>query len=529
MKIKDINVKMILDSRGKETLEAVMFAERSGQGKTQNGAEGDGDISAGASVPSGKSTGSHEVFVLEPEKALIKFAGIKAEILSKDFKDQREFDDFLIALDGSPDLSEGDKGRDPSEYLRMTKSSHSEKSEESHNSNMRSFVGLRMTERFAQDDNEQKPLINSGDKEGPKQGKSNLGGNLILALSLSFARLMAKTNNQELWEYIKENSKFQIPNSKFPFPIFNVINGGEHAHNKLTFQEFQVIPYVKDFGMALSIGQEFYKKLGRLLEDKFGKDNITLGDEAGYSAPFESDEQAIEIIYDLIRLKNYPLRIGLDCAATSFWQSEESGGMEDAGSRGKKSPKPPFGKGAESGYYLIGDKKYSPEELTQHYLDLIERYNIVSIEDPFYEEAFGNFAELTRELAHKGTRENPLYPPLERGQDAEEKNILVITDDLTTTNSRRLQKAIGEKSGNAILIKLNQIGSLTETLDVIKIAYENNWKAVVSHRSGETMDDFIADLAYAVSAWGIKAGAPAKPERMAKYNRLLKIFLSQTP
>lgn len=402
MKISDINLKIILDSRGKDTLEAELFG---------------GDFSAKASVPAGKSTGIHEAFVLEPKKAIEKFKSIKPQILaesaSQRIENQEDFDNFLIFLDGTPN-------------------------------------------------------------------KNNLGANLILALSLAFARLKAKTEGKELFQYINQQSAINNQQLKISKPIFNVINGGGHSTNKdskLDFQEFQIIPETNDFKMAFSLGKIFYRKLGDYLRQKFGAENIILGDEAGYCAPFKSNEEALEAIAEVIEKHNYPVRIGLDVAASQFFKDN---------------------------YYLIDGKKYSTGELKDYYLKLIDTYNILSIEDPFYEESFEDFAELFAAL--------------------DKKDNLVITDDLTTTNSERLNIAINKKSGNAILIKLNQIGSLTETLKVIKLAYENNWQIVVSHRSGETMDDFIADLAYGIGAWGLKAGAPAKPERIVKYERILKIL-----
>ena len=405
MKITEANLKIILDSRGKETLEAELCGTSV-------------DLRGIASVPAGKSTGAHEAFVLEPKKALEKFEEIKNKILEKDFQSQKEFDNFLISLDGT-------------------------------------------------------------------ENKSNLGGNLILALSLAFARLKAKSEGKELFQYIRDNFQFSIFNFQSPRPIFNVINGGAHAQNKLEFQEFQVIPMVDDFGIALSVGKEFYRKLQEFLENKFGKENILLGDEAGYSAPFRNNEEAIECIAEVIEKYKYPLRIGLDVAATQFYKMNYELGIMNYG------------------IYIIGGKEYSAEELKDYYLKLIDAYNIISIEDPFHEEAFDDFAVLSHRIATK--------------------DFLVITDDLTTTNPERLKTTINKKSGNAILIKLNQIGTLTETLEVVKMAYENDWQALVSHRSGETMDDFIADLAVGINTWGIKAGAPAKPERLAKYNRILEI------
>lgn len=402
MKIIDASIKIISDSRGKETLEAELKSE---------------DFLAKASVPAGKSTGTHEAFVLEPKKALEKLEEIKSLILDKDFGSQEEFDNFLIELDAT-------------------------------------------------------------------ENKNNLGGNLILSLSLAFARLKAKSEKKELYKYISDVGGINLTN-KFPNFIFNVINGGAHANNKLDFQEFQVISQINDPAIALSVGEEFYRKLGWKLESKFGKENIILGDEAGYSAPFSSNEEALDILYELINEKKYPLKIGLDVAASQFYKD---------------------------GNYFIDGKKYSARELKNYYLDLIERYNILSIEDPFFEEAFNDFSSLASSLhCIVGSQFN-----VSNGK-------LVITDDLTTTNLRRLKNAVDKKSGNAILIKLNQIGSLIETLEVVKFAYQNGWQAIVSHRSGETLDDFIADLAIGVGAWGLKAGAPAKPERLAKYERVLRI------
>jgi len=411
MKISDVNIKIIQDSRGQDTLEAELKS---------------GDFSAIASVPAGKSTGAHEAFVLEPKKALEKFESIKPQILSREFESQKDFDYFLISLDAT-------------------------------------------------------------------QNKQNLGANLILVLSLAWARLKAKSENKELFEYIRNNFQFSIFNFQSPQPIFNMIEGGAHAKNNLDFQEFQVIPEVKDFGIALGLSQEFYRKLKEFLEQKFGKENVVLGDESGFSCPFKNNEEAIEVLAELITKHNYPLKIGLDAAATQFFKRQET---SDKG----------------QGIYLLDGKNYSAEELKSFYLKLIYAYKILSIEDPFYEESFDMFASLTSQINADGKQINA------------DKQILIITDDLTTTNPQRLQTAIDKKSGNAIIIKPDQIGTLTETLKVVQLAYQNNWQAIVSHRSGETMDDFIADLAIGIAAWGIKAGAPAAPERMTKYERLLKIY-----
>ncbi len=401
MKIEEAGLKIIQDSRGKDTLESFLKS---------------GDGIGFFSVPSGKSAGVHEVFVLDPTVAVEKFENIiKPEIINKEFENQKEFDDFLRALDGT-------------------------------------------------------------------ENKKNLGGNLILALSLGFARLKAKSEKKELFNYIHSITQLpDYPITKSPKPIFNVINGGAHAKNNLDFQEFQAIPTINDFRVSLGVGQEFYFKLGTALAKRFGKENVSLGDEAGFSAPFKNNENAIEEMAELIKRYNYPLKIGLDAAASQFYRD---------------------------GYYFLEGKKYFADELKEFYIRLISNYEILSIEDPFYEEDFSSFTSLTAALV--GLK----------------KHQLAITDDLTTTNPERLQRAIKEKAGNAILIKPNQIGTLTETLEVIEMAYKNNWRCIVSHRSGETNDDFIADLSVAIGAWGLKAGPPniSKKERMAKYERIIEIL-----
>lgn len=401
MKIHDIAVAIIPDSRAQDTLEVTLSWDNNGQ-----------VVSAKASAPSGKSTGVHEAFVLDPAKAQAMLASIKQDILAKDFANQKEFDDFLITLDGT-------------------------------------------------------------------ENKERIGGNLILTLSLAFARLKAQEEGKELFQYIRDISGLEIVGHRMvKYPIFNVINGGAHANNKLDFQEFQVIPMVDDFEEGYRIGKEYYEKLGEAIRQKFGADTVTLGDEAGYSAPFESNEDAIALMKSVIAANNYPLRIGMDVAATSFFTD---------------------------GGYMVDGKRLSSQELLGIYYDLIFRYDILSFEDPFEQEAFNDFKMLYTRLNQGGL------------------DTYIITDDLTTTNPKRFERAITEQVGNAILVKLNQIGSLTETLHVVRMAYSNNWKVIISHRSGETMDDFIADLAVAVGAWGLKSGAPGKPERTVKYDRVVAI------
>lgn len=412
MKISDFQIKIIDDSRKNKTLEAFVTAK-----------EGENEVSAKASVPSGKSTGIHEVKSLSPAIALEQFERIKHQLLNINFRDQQEFDRLLIALDGSSD-------------------------------------------------------------------KHILGGNLILALSQAFARGFAGAHGLELNQYLHQllETKSEAPN-QFPKPIFNIIEGGVHVtipsewKNKfgvskpLDFQEFQVIPTTNDFALGLSVGKEFYDKLGKELMKIYGKDGVILGDESGYVCPFKTNEEALEIIQELINRYLYPLKIGLDAAASQFHDDETNS-------------------------YMIEGAERTSEELAMLYYDLAHAYELISLEDPFNEEVFDDFAHLFEKIP----------------------KVLIVTDDLTTTNPERLSKAISKKSANTILIKPNQIGTVTETLEVVSRAYKNGWRAIVSHRSGETKDDFIADLAVGVGAWGLKSGAPATEFRMSKYLRALELW-----
>jgi enolase len=430
MKVIDAQVKVIKDSRNKDTLEAHLIA-REGEGKNAVGV---------ASVPAGKSTGIHEAAIIAPKLAFEKLASIKEKIVGTNFRDQHEFDSFLISLDGT-------------------------------------------------------------------ENKSNLGANLILSLSLSFARAFAKSRGQELYRSIGSLLSSKIP-KEGTRPVFNMVNGGIHVQvpeswNKkfgvkkgLDFQEFQVISTTSDFGISTSVGQEYYRRLGKQLVKIYGRENVLLGDEAGYLCPFKTNEEALEIMQELINRHLYPLKIGLDAAASQFYQDADARRLNTDPHRQEKDEK------KNDGYYVIEGVERTPEELAMLYVDLADRYEMISIEDPFHEEAFLDFSNLHKEIP----------------------KILEITDDLTATNPLRLKKAIKEKAGNAILIKLNQIGTLSETINVVDLAYKFGWRTVVSHRSGETMDSFIADLAAGIGAWGLKAGAPGKPERQIKYKRMLEIW-----
>ncbi|MDO8511328.1 MAG: phosphopyruvate hydratase [Nanoarchaeota archaeon] len=309
-------------------------------------------------------------------------------------------------------------------------------------------------------------------KDGTKN-KSKFGANAVLGVSLAAARAANAEKKKFLFQHLAEISGVDRKPS-MPRPFFNVINGGKHAGNKLAFQEFMIAPKAKTFAEALRMGSEVYHVLKEVIEKKYGKEAINVGDEGGFAPPLQRAEEALDLIQEAIRKAGYAgkIEIALDCAASEFYTK---------------------------GKYVL-QAKMSKERLLDYYLHLIKKYPIISIEDPFEQEDFESFADLRKR-----------------------SRIQIVGDDLTVTNVTRIKKAIQKKSCNCLLLKVNQIGTLTEAFDAVKMAYENGWKVMVSHRSGETEDTFIADLAVAIGCGMIKAGAPCRGERIAKYNRLLRI------
>ncbi len=305
--------------------------------------------------------------------------------------------------------------------------------------------------------------------------KEELGANAILGVSMAIARAASTASYMKLYEYLGG------PNSKvLPVPMMNVINGGKHADSGLDIQEFMLVPAgAPNFREALRYGAETFHALKSILKSKGMVTSV--GDEGGFAPRLSTNEEAIEVIVEAIKKAGYvpgkDVAIALDCAADSFYDEE-------------------------AGKYDFDGKKISDDELLEIYKKLVEKYPIVSIEDPFYEEAWESFTKMTRELGGK---------------------IQIIGDDLYVTNVKRLMKGVEEKCSNSILIKLNQIGSVTETLDTIEYAKTHGMTCVVSHRSGETEDTFIADLAVATNAGFIKTGSLSRSERIAKYNQLLRI------
>ena len=303
--------------------------------------------------------------------------------------------------------------------------------------------------------------------------KAHLGANATLAVSMACARALAAHYRMPLFRFLGGAGAHQLP-----LPMMNILNGGAHAGNNIDIQEFMIVPVeAGSFREGLRWCAEIYHTLGEQLRDRGLSTGV--GDEGGYAPDLKSDEEAMEVILAAVEKAGYAGRVELALdAAGSEW------------AKGSRYRLPKRG------------KEFSTEDLIEYWEGLLERYPIRSIEDPLGEEDFPGWAELTRRVGDR---------------------VQLVGDDLFVTNRERLRQGIDEGAGNAVLIKPNQIGTLTETLDCIELAKENGYKTVISHRSGETEDTFIADLAVAVNAGQIKAGAPCRTERVAKYNRLLRI------
>lgn len=311
--------------------------------------------------------------------------------------------------------------------------------------------------------------------------KSNLGANAILGVSLAVAKCASVSLGMELYNYIGG-----INAKELPVPMMNILNGGKHADNNISIQEFMIMP-IGDitFSERLRRGVEVYHTLKKVLKEK--GDSVAVGDEGGFAPNLDSEEEAIEVILEAIKKAGYEpgkdIVLALDIASTEMF--------EEANKIGKE------------GYYFWKTKKLrTREEMIDYIVDLCNKYPIRSIEDGVAEEDWKSWEVLTKKLG---------------------STVQLVGDDLFVTNPKRLRRGIEKNVANAILIKLNQTGTLTETLDTIRLAKENGYKTVISHRSGETEDTTIADLAVAVNSMQIKTGAPCRTDRTAKYNRLLNI------
>jgi len=347
------------------------------------------------------------------------------------------------------------------------------------------LIGLNVEEQF----NIDKLMVQQLDGSKNEYGwvKSKLGANAILSVSMSIARAGAASKKIPLYKYLAELSgNGNQENYLLPVPSFNVINGGKHAGNKLAFQEFMLVPIgATTFKEALQMGSETYQTLKSIISKKYGINNTNVGDEGGFAPDINNEKDACELLLLAIKEAGYSGKLGiaLDVAASEFWNEEKQ--VYDLSFKD-----------------TANKRHLSKDQLLQLYKDLVKEYPIISIEDPFEENDFDLFARLNADIG---------------------KEVQIVGDDLLVTNPSRIHMAIDKKSVNALLLKVNQIGSLYESIDACNLAQNNKWGVMVSHRSGETEDNFIADLVVGLRAGQIKSGAPCRSERIAKYNQLLRI------
>lgn len=417
-KITKIHAREIIDSRGNPTLEAEVYLE--------NG------HSARASVPSGASTGSREAL----------------------------------------EMRDGDKKRYGGKGVLNAIKNVREKIAPA-------VLGMDIAECVSID---KKMLALDG-----TDFKSNLGANAILGVSMAVCRLAAQEQKIPLYKFLESVYYDQILKKSasyravtLPTPLMNILNGGKHADNNLSIQEFMIVPSLVSYGESLRAGVEVFHALKSVLHKN--KLSTNVGDEGGFAPMLNSNNEALDLICESIEKAGYKVGkdvyLALDCAASEFY--------------------------AENCYDMQGSPlgKCSGSELVKYYADLTAKYPIVSIEDGLAENDWDTWGKLTLAIGNK---------------------TMLVGDDLFVTNKKILQEGISKKIGNAILIKVNQIGSVTETLETIALARNNNYNTIVSHRSGETEDSFLADLAVATDSGLVKTGSASRGERMAKYNQLLRI------
>jgi enolase len=301
--------------------------------------------------------------------------------------------------------------------------------------------------------------------------KRIIGGNACIATSIACCKCAANSKKIPVHLYLNKEANV------LPVPFMNIINGGKHAGNELAIQEYMIAPIMaKSFSQAIRMGCEVYYSLKEIILKKYGRNAINVGDEGGFAPPLKETRDALELIMDAIEENGYEneVMLAIDCAASSFYKGNL--------------------------YYIEGEK--SQDELIDFYEEIVEEYPIVSIEDAFSEDDWDGFSKLTKKLG---------------------KKIQIVGDDIFVTNAKRLKEGIKKKACNALLLKPNQCGTLSETLKVVKICNENNYSIMVSHRSGDTCDSFISELAVAINCGQIKAGAPCRAERTEKYNQLIRI------
>uniref|UniRef100_A0A7N8XUN8 phosphopyruvate hydratase n=1 Tax=Mastacembelus armatus TaxID=205130 RepID=A0A7N8XUN8_9TELE len=328
---------------------------------------------------------------------------------------------------------------------------------------------------------EQEQLDNMMIEMDGTENKSQFGANAILGVSLAICKAGAAEKDVPLYRHIADlagNTELVLP-----VPAFNVINGGSHAGNKLAMQEFMVLPVgAESFKEALRIGSELYHTLKGVIQEKYGQDATNVGDEGGFAPNILENSEALDLLQTAIEKAGFTDKVvvGMDVAASEFYRE----GKYDLDF---KSPPDP-------------ERHITAEELADIYQGFVNNYPVVSIEDPFDQDDWEAWSRLTAQVG-----------------------IQVVGDDLTVTNPKRIEKAAEERACNCLLLKVNQIGSVTEAIQACKLAQANGWGVMVSHRSGETEDTFIADLVVGLCTGQIKTGAPCRSERLAKYNQLMRI------
>jgi len=327
----------------------------------------------------------------------------------------------------------------------------------------------------------QKEIDNLMIKLDGTKNKSKLGANAILAVSQACCRAGAKSTNLPLYRYISRLSRGRTSTKlSLPAPSVLLIEGGAHAGNELDFQEFMIVPQIKPFSKNLQIAAEIYQEIKKIIKQKYIDLAINVGDEGGFAPPARVPEEALNLILKAAKNLGYQnkIKIILDVASSQFFTDDK---------------------------YKMKFGVFTSEGLLRYYSDLIQKYPISGLEDPFSEEDWEGWKKIKSKVK------------------SQKSKVLIISDDLLATNPERIKAAFSKKACNAIILKPNQIGTITETIEAGRLAKSYGWKVMVSHRSGETCDDFISDLSVGIGADFIKAGAPARGERVAKYNRLLRI------
>jgi len=349
------------------------------------------------------------------------------------------------------------------------------------------LIGMDPSAQQAIDDKMVQELDGSKNEWG--WSKSKLGANAILAVSMAACKAGAAAKRLPLYKHIAVLAGNPTDKMYLPVPAFNIINGGIHAGNKLAMQEFMILPIgAKDFTEAMKMGSEVYHHLKSVIKKKYGQDACNVGDEGGFAPNILANEEGLNLVVEAIEKAGYTgkVKIGMDVAAAEFYTAEK---MYDLDFKTE-------GEGKDKSQTITS------EQLTAIYEKFCQDYPVISIEDPFDQDDFPAYGAMTAKI---GT------------------TCQIVGDDLLVTNPTRVQKAIDEKACNALLLKVNQIGSISESIAAVNMAKAAGWGVMTSHRSGETEDSFIADLAVGLATGQIKTGAPCRSERLAKYNQLLRI------